>query len=495
MDLLTPEYVYRRYETDGVPDSGKHNPDKSEIIQLLKLIVPPLTPFNFGAKGDGASDDTSALQEFFNNAAKFGSLPNNIFRTTSVIDVPSGFTLVSFGGAIHSATPNITRLRILDKDKVNFLGALKITGPGKANGSGRGLVVGGANGCKIEGVHCEDIDGIGIYASGGAYDAPRGDKTQFSLCSAKNCWTGYEDAPNSDGGNLRNEYATHVGFHATGCQRAVWTTVGNTSFVGGKLVDNVDGFSGAAGLNSTHGTVTGMQINHNSQYNVNLESQTAGLLFSGCTIFGDSQTAGVIRVVNSRGIVFSGCLVEASIYCDGAASNVMVNGGYNNNNFVPLRAGLNPERIFVFNMMDQNHRADWSDEGWDYVNVYRGTSDQSLSSGTNTRVVFNSLQRKNIKLSYDLATGVFTAKTKGFYRVTANLKIGASGTPTGFATIKKNGADLVYAPLGAASGFGVCTIAHDVDCNAGDTIEIWVNATGTSPVVGITTSRLQIQGL
>lgn len=35
MATLTPASVFRRYETDGVPESGKHNPDKSEIIQLL----------------------------------------------------------------------------------------------------------------------------------------------------------------------------------------------------------------------------------------------------------------------------------------------------------------------------------------------------------------------------------------------------------------------------------------------------------------------------
>lgn len=38
MALLTPETVYRRYETDGVPDSGDHKPIKAEIIQLLNML-------------------------------------------------------------------------------------------------------------------------------------------------------------------------------------------------------------------------------------------------------------------------------------------------------------------------------------------------------------------------------------------------------------------------------------------------------------------------
>lgn len=38
MALPTPETVYRRYETDGVPDSGDHKPIKAEIIQLLNML-------------------------------------------------------------------------------------------------------------------------------------------------------------------------------------------------------------------------------------------------------------------------------------------------------------------------------------------------------------------------------------------------------------------------------------------------------------------------
>lgn len=38
MALLTPEYVYRLYDTAGVPESGKHDPKKGEIIQLLNQL-------------------------------------------------------------------------------------------------------------------------------------------------------------------------------------------------------------------------------------------------------------------------------------------------------------------------------------------------------------------------------------------------------------------------------------------------------------------------
>lgn len=38
MALLTPEIVYRLYETMGVPESGKHEPKKAEIVQLLNQL-------------------------------------------------------------------------------------------------------------------------------------------------------------------------------------------------------------------------------------------------------------------------------------------------------------------------------------------------------------------------------------------------------------------------------------------------------------------------
>lgn len=38
MAILTPAIVYRRYVVDGVPDSGQHDPKKTEIIQLLDTL-------------------------------------------------------------------------------------------------------------------------------------------------------------------------------------------------------------------------------------------------------------------------------------------------------------------------------------------------------------------------------------------------------------------------------------------------------------------------
>lgn len=38
MNILSPANVFRRYDVDGVPDSGPHDPKKAEIIQLLERM-------------------------------------------------------------------------------------------------------------------------------------------------------------------------------------------------------------------------------------------------------------------------------------------------------------------------------------------------------------------------------------------------------------------------------------------------------------------------
>lgn len=71
MTTLTARDVYRRYNTDGVPLSGDHEPDKPEIIQLLTSYESLLragfgnvrTPDQFGALADGVSDDAQAIRD------------------------------------------------------------------------------------------------------------------------------------------------------------------------------------------------------------------------------------------------------------------------------------------------------------------------------------------------------------------------------------------------------------------------------------------------
>jgi hypothetical protein len=61
---------------------------------------------------------------------------------------------------------------------------------------------------------------------------------------------------------------------------------------------------GSIANNNGHGTISSCTINHNSAYNVQVNDDSLGMVFSGCQLF-DSY----IHVKNSIGIIFVGCEV------------------------------------------------------------------------------------------------------------------------------------------------------------------------------------------
>jgi len=438
------------------------------------------TPEMFGAKGDGSTDDTLAIRDFFANRMKAGCLPQGQrYRVTGTTDIPSGFNLYSDGATILATEANIVQLRSVDTSDVIVKGRLIVKGPGKANAGGIGLRLGGNSRCLFSGVSIRDIDGWGFYISGGAYDAVSWyDKNQFADCSAYNCYTGREDTPNTLP-NLSNEYSTWMDFHAGGCVVGNKTSAGNNSFIGGKLIGNDYNLSIAQGANSAHGTFTGVQINHAGVDNLVCVGASSGLLFVGCTFFGDSPTVGSLRFSNSRGIILSGCLVEASIFSDGAFNSIILDGYYTNNNFVPIHGGTHPQTIYKKNGFDTGGRHAFADEGYDYVSAYRSTN-QALTSGADTVIVYDTISNsKNLRGKYNVANGQYTAPWTGVYRVSASMKL--TGTVSGGGIKLKRGAgDLAYSGLTDYSGVKVATISADIFCNAGDIITAVANVTGTS---------------
>lgn len=468
--------LYKRVSTEPTHSGKVRSADGS----WWELAVSRPTPEIFGAKGDGTADDTLAIRDFFANRMQAGYLPQGQrYRVTGTTDIPSGFNLYSDGATILATTSNIVQLRSVDTSDVIVKGRLIVKGPGKANSGGIGLRLGGNSRCLFSGVSIRDIDGWGFYISGGAYDAVSWyDKNQFADCSAYNCYTGREDTPNTLP-NLSNEYSTWMDFHAGGCVVGNKTSAGNNSFIGGKLIGNDYNLSIAQGANSAHGTFTGVQINHAGVDNLVCVGASSGLLFVGCTFFGDSPTVGSLRFSNSRGIILSGCLVEASIFSDGAFNSIILDGYYTNNNFVPIHGGTHPQTIYKKNGFDTGGRHAFADEGYDYVSAYRSTN-QALTSGADTVIVYDTISNsKNLRGKYNPANGQYTAPWPGVYRVSASMKL--TGTVSGGGIkLRRGTGDLAYAGLTDYSGVKVATITADIYCNAGDVITAVANVTGTS---------------
>lgn len=388
------------------------------------------TPEMFGAKGDGSTDDTLAIRDFFANRMKAGYLPQGQrYRVTGTTDIPSGFNLDSDGGTILATTANVIMLRSIDTSDVIIKGRLILKGPGRANAGGIGLRLGGNSRCMLSGISARDIDGWGYYISGGGYDPVNWyDKNQFVDLSAYNCYTGREDTPNTYP-NLPNEYSSWINFRAGGCVVGNKTSAGNNTFTGGALIGNDYNLSLAAGANSTHGSFTGVQFNHAGIDNLVCVGQTSGIVFVGCTFFGDSPTVGSLRFSNSRGIILAGCLVEASIFSDGAFNSIILDGYYTNNNFVPIHGGTHPQTIYKRNGFDTGGRHAFADEAYDYVSAYRSTN-LALTSGSDTVIVYDTVSNgKNLRGKYNPANGQYIAPCPGVYRVTASMKL--TGTISG----------------------------------------------------------------
>lgn len=429
------------------------------------------TPEMFGAIGDGIADDTVAVREAINTGK---CLLTRNYKVSSTINIPS-YAHVRGNGSI-SFTDNIVALSSIDTDHI-LLEEFRITGLGKGGDGQTGILLGGNIGGKLIGIAADGVSGYGIRFEGGRYIDSYGEKIVTTSVSLHDCTTGMKIAPNMTVGSYPNEYCIHTGIQAAGCNTGIEMGAGNHSFSGGHITGCIDGLVITAGYNSAHGTFTGVQFNHNSRFNLHAISASAGLAMSACTFFGDGPTAGIIYFEDSRGFVLDGCMIEASIYTDGAFSWNKATNCYNNGNFTMLFAGTHGNRFIVDNWVGQNGPSTLNNEGWDYVAVNRSGA-QSLTESTDTTLIFNGLYFKNIQQAYDLATGAYTAPFTGFYSVNISAKF--LNASSGYCSVKVDGGVITHLPVVAQSG-GMCSGTVDVYMNTGQILTITANIAGASP--------------
>lgn len=109
-------------QMDPVTDAAYRNPNTNAVRALIQTTSGPgrITPAEFGAKGDGLTDDTAALQEWIDAAQArnvIAELPpaTAFYRITDALLVrrSGGLTMVGTGGQSHiTGGPPYTRSRI-----------------------------------------------------------------------------------------------------------------------------------------------------------------------------------------------------------------------------------------------------------------------------------------------------------------------------------------------------------------------------------------------
>lgn len=102
------------------------------------------------------------------------------------------------------------------------------------------------------------------------------------------------------------EYNTSTGVKSTSNQYGVYSAGGNNSITGGNLDGNATGLKIASGLNDSHTSITGVTINHSTDYGVDIDDITNGMIFTNCSIFFSS-----IRLISSSYVTFDNCLLKS----------------------------------------------------------------------------------------------------------------------------------------------------------------------------------------
>ena len=431
----------------------------------------------------------------FNRAAMCGKKTiRAVGRTYALgsvpVDIQSGQSWELKGSTFTMSGTTAIIFRASGVDDWSITGPFKIIGDGMTEGSAAGVYVVGCNRGRIENPGMEKIKGWGIKIDPGTPSgSSRGDQVQIVAPQIHKCYFGIANTAGTGA-----EYCTIMAPMISGCEFPVVIYAGNTSILGGNIVDNVNGLYVGPGVIDGHGICSGVNINHNTNYNVHIVDVTYGFTLSCCHMFGDSSSTGFVWITNSKGININGGILASPVLVDGTSAFSAIRGAMIPGTLSDSMTTATRQKLFITDCFKPNGGAwELNDPAPVAVAAGRGTSAQSVSAGDIT-LIFNGETLDN-RGAYDASTGIFTAPMAGTYQMTANCTFLGTGLSDSYIAFKKNGTTLNFALASFSSTLLIASGGVVVDCVAGDTLIVTSTITGTSPTLATGTSNMSIRML
>jgi hypothetical protein len=305
VDPLTPAAIGALTQTTA---DGRYAAKSSVVLDWIN-------PDNYGAVGDGTTDDTAALQAALNACPAGGVvyLPVGIYRTSAPLKIPPYVTLQgSHGGgeaqSTSSPTPSCIKplpsftgnavIQILDQQLGGYTSLcsevairnLTIVGSGSPAGVDGILATGQIQMLSLRDVHVRSVTGKGINT---AYNlsAPPGPQAPFCLHFERVSvlWSG------SHGVVLNNSTdSTFNDVYVLGCSGFGWFISGAS---GSQWIACRAEWSGLDGFNLAGNTGTetfiGCSTDRNGQngFSVSSSADTGTIMLSGCRMTRDGKSS------------------------------------------------------------------------------------------------------------------------------------------------------------------------------------------------------------
>lgn len=283
------------------------------------------TPEEFGAKRDGVTSDTAAIQAAVDAAVAAGGGAVLLSAGTylisggpvSIASSTNGVSVRGLGDAtILKNTSNTQTVQILGQDCTVENLRVQCTGSGVAQdgiSNGPFGISSGPPRTRILNVTVEGAGRAGIFLAPNNVDVYQHDPL-VQGCRVTGCQYGIW---------VQGEYHRVIGCDAWANTTGIYVPGGNNIIIGCTLTGNTTGLWMRGGGNDGHGIVSACDINHNTTNLYADGSLANGMPFVGCNFYGAGTS---ISLLSSVGIRFLSCAIDvADLYFDGSTGTQFQN--------------------------------------------------------------------------------------------------------------------------------------------------------------------------